>query len=236
MVKFLKTCLASLFVLSFSTSFCQPVIDQAVINRYDSIYRRLPKQLRKAFGSHFENMGPALVIEDHTDTLNKNGLRPMPESKIEVIDLDLKTGKPIKHKKRKIKKEIDYNVSWCAGVFDHDTLFIQIGDPFSGQMVSHLISKNTVLTEYAEFAKYDTVYKTTESDTLKNYLRIPSQTLGFRLSDDRFIVGKIIYGSAEVLSDPYYKLDTWEGNTFYHLQHRMKYYFKFRIESKDQRF
>ena len=100
---------------------------------------------------------------------------------------------------------------------------------FLDQAVMHLVSKGKVSISYFEHYTDDFILKENINDSLTNSLSIPTKIFGFALSDSIYKVDKVIYGSAEIITNSYYQKDIWEDNHFYKLRWKLKYYFKFRL-------
>ncbi len=226
-----------IFLVLFSTfilkdAFTQVIYDKCVSKQYENLFKKLPKEDQRKMvkweKDTLNQSGFVIITEGKTDTLNKRESKPA-FSEITLIDIDPKTNKPITVKTRKAANDNDYSYSFCNQSFRNDTLVIQIGGPFWQQTITHLIFKNSLKTFHNEYLKRDVILKADINDSLTNNLTIPVKTIKFTLSDNVFKVRKIIFGSAEIITSPYFKKDLGEENYFYNLQTKMKYYFKFRV-------
>ena len=223
--------LIAIFALIANTGiYSQVMYDHKIVKQYDSLYKKLPSRVKKEFSPYKKNTtndnGFAFVTLENTDTLNIDENTKSNSVDVVFIGLDPKTGKPLRPKQKKSKDEITFSINFCYGRLSNDTLFIQVGEPFFGQTILHLIVRNKVETRYNEYMKRDTILKANMADTLTNNLTIPVNTVSLILSDSNFYAGKIIYGAVEIITRPYYKKDVWEENKYFELRQRIKYYFK----------
>jgi hypothetical protein len=218
--------------------FGQVIYDRNIVKQYDSLYKKFPSRTRKTFADYrnnkISNHGLAFITLVETDTLNVDDQDKVNSPEVILIDLDPKTGKPLKSRRKKFKKKEPFSINFCYGSLSNDTLIIQIGEPFWGQTILHLIAKNKVLTQYNEYIKRDTIFKATLFDTLTDNLTIPANTIRFSLNDSNFYSGKTVYGSVEVITNPYFKKDVWEENQYFELQQRFKYYFRVPLIGKEE--
>ena len=234
MCKYIKPILLFINMVFFTDCFAQAIYDPSAAKKYDSVYKKLPYRIQKALfqsekDTSFDH-GLAILTEDKIDTLNKSELRQDNLPQIVLSDIDPKTHKELKPKSPKSGDDKQYLYVDCVGSLFKDTLVIQISDLFFGHAVMHRVLKNSITTAYAEYIKYDTVFKINRTDSLTNLLSIPAETVKFYLSDTAFEMGEIIYGNAEIITNTYFEKDTWEENAFYKLRRRMKYYFKFEVK------
>jgi len=227
MCHFMKIFLALTLALTFSNAFGQIVYDKDLYNKYNNLYKKLPRQIQDQFAKRSvatsREDGLAIFTEFQCDTLNKIDQKKTGLSKIILIDP--KTGRPAKSSQKKDK----YPTLFCQGTILNDTLGIQISGLFLDQAVMHLVSKGKVSISYFEHYTDDFILKENINDSLTNSLSIPTKIFGFALSDSIYKVDKVIYGSAEIITNSYYQKDIWEDNHFYKLRWKLKYYFKFRL-------
>lgn len=212
----------------------QVTFDTNIIKQYDSVYKKLPKESRKELSEisnkQITKIGLAFLTLQKTDTLNTQNISNLKD--VVLIDIDPVSHKPIKTKRKKTETKNTSSLVFCFGGLGNDTLAIQIGEPFFGQTILHLVSSNNVSTTYNERMKHDAIFKSLYNDTLTNNLTISAQTIKFILSDSNFTLGKTLYGMAEIITSPYFKKDTWDEDEYFELQHNIKYYFKVRLTEK----
>jgi hypothetical protein len=215
------------FTFSLNPSFAQFKYDKMAALKYDSVYK--VSKLTQKTGNDI-----AIFTEYIVDTLNKNDYSSDGLNGIILEDINPKTGKIKKSAPRKYNKHKDDAILFCEGFLTGDTLDIQISDLWDHEMILNSFSKGNVYSKYGLHQKYDSIYKIKPEDSLSNSLVVPVKTLQFNLSDTIFKLGKVIYGNAEILMEPYYLKDSEFEDRLYIVRKKLKYYFKCRLVS-DQR-
>ena len=130
-------------------------------------------------------------------------------------------------------QEEKYPIMFCEGGFVSDTMGIVL---YSGVAqdsrlyIAHLIIHDTVKSEYDQWEEYDTTFRTSLQQEKTNDLTLPFTTNKFVLNDKKFVVGKTIYGYADIISEPYYKDDESFKTGYIARRLHFRYYFKFVVK------
>jgi hypothetical protein len=218
MLYLIRITLVLISTFFFADSYSQVIIDPAISKKYNSAIKKRSKEIQKN-GKQADNLqdyseGVVIFTSYQADTLNRFELKQIQGSDVVLIDIDPKTGKPIKSKRKQ------------------STEVIEIGYPFASQNITHSIFNRHVTTVYKEHYKYDSLVKVNASDSFTNEITLNGENISFTLSDSSLSTGKFIYGYAEIIMEPYYLKDSWVENQFFILRWKLKYYFKFRVIKK----
>ncbi len=228
---FIQTLLTIVFSLFLTDTFAQITVDLNVQQQYDSAYKKLPAGIR-------EN------IEQTQNQMLKSSNELSADSKIKIPFSSLNIAVVTLHNidtlnKDQIKSDAyfyeaeKYPIMFCEGVMLSDTFGIVLYPGVaqnSNINIAHLIVRDTVKTEYDEWIKYDTSFRTNLQQEKTNSLVLSFVTLKFVLSDTNLIVGRTIYGYADILSEPYYQ-DNENFKTGYITKRlHFRYYFKFVVK------
>lgn len=128
-----------------------------------------------------------------------------------------------------------WQVMFCESTLNSGSLIIIVYPGVaqnSSLYITHLIVGSKVQSEYHEWHDYDTTFRTNLQQEKSNTLTLPITLNKCILSDTNFLVGKIIYGFADILTNTYYQ-DTENFKTGYIAQRlHFRYYFKLTVKKK----
>lgn len=231
MCNFMRTLLTIFSILIFAKSFGQITIDPTVKKQYDSAYKKLPikerqsiEKLQNELLKSYNQLSPkakqyvsyspltvAVVTLHHIDTLNKDQVKS----------------------DAYFYQEEKYQIMFCEGGIISDTFGIVLypGVAQDSRLnIAHLIINDTVKSEYDQWEEYDTTFRTNLQEEKTNDLTLPFTTSKFVLSDKKFVIGKTIYGYADIISEPYYKDDESFKTGYIVRRLHFRYYFKFVVK------
>jgi len=156
--------------------------------------------------TEFTNGNKAALIEEYTDTLNKE----------EILNANIDNGL----NPRKVNKYIGITVGKIA----NDTMKVIIDYGPGNEEIEHVISNWSLTTKFTEFYKDEKILKRDSSEEPTNKLIFTVDTEGFHYCKD----GKIVYGFSKFTTEPYFRLNA--SNQYLKIQRTFKYYFKFEFQ------
>jgi hypothetical protein len=226
-----RTIILSIVISVIATDiFSQISLDKSLPEKYQLAFDRLPSQIKLIVSSlkkdSFGIKGYFAIIDNYKfDTLNIMQLKQKFEP-VKYYSTD-DEGNEYLDSTNEYNIARNYPFFICIPQLQGDILILDLGLFFSKTTIHHEIYNNLVISQIEEYDKYDSIFKSNLTDPLTNKLKVQAKTNKFALSDISFAPGKLVYGSAEITSDVYYKL---ENGEFLKLQKSYKYYLKFIIE------
>jgi hypothetical protein len=126
---------------------------------------------------------------------------------------------------------LEQDIWFASAILEGRCLMIDIVQPFGYQFIRHKIENDTVLTEFEEYYKSDSIVKINKTDKPSNRLIIPLSTVNVKLSKtSHFAVDDLIYGKAMLTTQPYYLIPIGTGSNFDRVNRVYLYHFKCRVK------
>ena len=225
---FMKAIFLLYSIFCFADLSAQVTYDPNVAKQYDSVYHKLAPIFQKVAEGAEKDAGQTgsiiISVALIDDTLNLADLKPKDNS-IKLYDTTGKLAEDVDETRQSLFPMIILNS------LKSDTLNIEVVPwIMSEQTIRHKIFARSVTTTYEEYYKEDNILRDNESAKITNDLIVPATTVRFVLNDNKFEVGKTIYGQADVITKDF--LFEAAPNFKYHiLKHRfhLKYYFKIKL-------
>ncbi|WP_301929416.1 hypothetical protein [Ferruginibacter sp.] len=202
--------LFSIFI--FTHSYAQVTFDKTVEQQYQDAYNKLPAWLQQK------------AIEAYKDTSFHGGLVVLTEHKIDTLNKD-EVANSYSYKN---DEEKQYDLSFCGGQINSDTLTIGVGTQFFSQSIQHKIFKNLATTIFNEYRDNGTPFRTELTNDKTNDLTIPAETIRIVLSADKFTTDETIFGYAEITTKAFYEDADSFKNGYIKKRLHYKYFFKFK--------
>lgn len=201
----MKPLLTFLSILLLGYCQAQYTIDSALKRQYDSAYSGLPTEMRnnleKAEASRQKLYDQLLKKEKSVIPFFQTTYAIVTSHIIDTLNLSELNKGAYRYNQE------GYKIMFCNATLTSDSLFIILTPGFAQNSsidLSHLIIGEKVQTNFREFHSYDTTFSTSLSVQKTNDLVLHCSVTKFVLSDSNFIVGKTVYGYAEVGTDSYY--------------------------------
>ena len=231
MCYFMRRTLIIIFSFILTDSFAQISVDTSVKHQYDSAYKKLSSDIRKNLE---RTQNELLKSYNKLSAKSKKNFpfSPLNIAKVTLHTIDTLNKGEVKSGNYFYQKE-KYPIMFCDGGLISDTLGIVLYPGVaqnSSINITHLIVHDTVRTEYDEWIKYDTIFRTSLQQEKTNALTLPFTTSKFVLSDTNFVVGKTIYGYADILSKTYYQDNESFKIGYIARSLHFRYYFKFVVK------
>ena len=200
------------FIFIFTHTYAQVTFDKTVEQQYQNAYNKLPTWLQEK------------AVEAYKDTSFQGGIVVLTEYKIDTLNKDeLANGYSYKNDEEK-----QYNLSFCGGQINSDTLIIGVGTQFFSQSIQHKIFKNLATTIFNEYRDNGTPFRTELTNDKTNDLTIPAETIRIVLSADKFTTGETVFGYAEITTKAFYEDAELFKNGYIKKRLHYKYFFKFK--------
>lgn len=227
----MRVLLILFFSFFLNRTFGQIIVDPSLKKQYDNAYKKLPIKERESI----EKIQNELLHSYKKSPRDYKKLFPYTPLNIAVVTLhsiDTLNKNQLKSKSYLYHAE-KYSIMFCEGGFVSDTLGIVLypGVALDSRLdIAHLIIHDTVKSEYDQWEEYDTIFRISLEKEKTNDLTLPFISNKFVLSDKKFIIGKTIYGYADIISEPYYKDDYSFKNGYIAQRLHFRYYFKFVVK------
>lgn len=215
MCHFMRNLIPLFFIFIFTHTYAQVTFDKTVEQQYQNAYNKLPKWLQEK------------AVEAYKDTSFHGGIVVLTEYKIDTLNKDELTNS-YNHKD---DKENCYDLSFCGGQINSDTLIIGVGTQFFSQSIQHKFFKNIVTTIFNEYRDNDTPFRTELTNGKTNDLTIPVETTRFILNVDKFTRDETIFGYAEITTKAFYEDADIFKNGYIKKRLHYKYFFKFSLSN-----
>ena len=222
-----KSILLILSCLVSLNLFSQVILDTSLSLKYQLAFDKLPSQVKIITAETEKQQNsfkgfPVIMMQYKLDTLNRNDIKEQQQSSIVIYD----TYDPGNNARPGIPDSagsVPFFV--CLAELESGVLELGLNFIFSEISICHKISKGQVVSTFRESYKTERILKIQLNDELTNNLTVPV-TVKFSLSDTLFTMGKIIYGSAEIITAPYY---IFEDVHYIKVSRKFSYYLKFKI-------
>lgn len=230
----MRTTLILLFIILINKTFAQLVVDPAVKQQYINAYNKLPLKQRQS-NERLQNQ----LLDSYNKSSKKYkelvSYTPLNIGVITLHSIDTLNKSQLKANTYLYPAE-KYTELFCEAALMSDSLGVVIYPGVaqnSGIDITHLIINNSVQTEYHQWIKYDTCFRTDLKEEKTNNLTLKFTTNKFVISDKNFTVGKTIYGYADITSKPYFQDETSFINGYIERRLHFRYYFKFVVVRND---
>lgn len=215
-------------ICSVADLSAQVAYDPNVAKQYDSLFKKLSPGVQKTTEDAQKDAGnPGSIVICTAfidDTLNLSDVRP-DYKQIKIYDSTGKLAEAIDESMPVVFPMLIFNS------LKSDTLNIEV-TPWimSEQTIRHKIKGKYVSTVYEEFYKDDNILRAHDGAPITNDLIVPATTVKFVLSDKIFVVGKTIYGQADVITRDFL-FEAAPGFKYNIMRHRFhfKYFFKIKL-------
>jgi hypothetical protein len=208
----MKNLITLFSIFTLTHTYAQVTFDKAVEQQYQSAYKKLPNWLKEkaveAYNDTSFHGGIVVLTEYKIDTLNKNEL--------------------VNNYSHKNDKEKQYDLSFCGGQINADTLIIGVGTQFFSQSIQHKVFKNSVTTIFNQYRDNGTPFRTEVTNDKTNNLTLPAETTRIILSVNKFTTDETIFGYAEITTKAFYEDADLFKNGYIKKRLCYKYFFKFK--------
>lgn len=220
----------------------QLTIDTTVIQKYNEAYLKIKKEYRNNVDSLSSNKefnqyvkGLVFFTEYKTDTLNIEEYERTEFDKIKIEDISIDSAGimvPAKIESTRNLSEEERTIYkpmlFCVGTIYKDTLMTWVG-LWSG-FTNKIIGRKVFSFYQTDYDKYDSVYSFTLEGRKFQRLTVNATIERLTLNTSNYKIGDIIYGEAELQTDPFYYFKPYFFKNGYIKQRfRIKYFFKLEL-------
>ncbi|GAO45461.1 hypothetical protein [Flavihumibacter petaseus] len=226
----MKKLLFFIFIITGDRTNAQYQVDTNITAAYRKVFQQAPDHIQSLKDTAFRN-GLGLLTNIHTDTLNKEHLKPV-DTSLQIFIVNKETGI-----EEPLASSIDENLSittehpaWltCRCRVKGDTLEIAAGRALlSGFGVTAKLTGNSVTARYNEFTKI-AAFRTTKSGKMVDNFDIPATVSNLVLNRKYEKGQQEIFGKLSVTSSGFFSyLDASAFTQGYqHKRMRLEFYFR----------